>query len=167
MTTIYLDNTHCKEKYINEILSKYKDHYNIKIKFFEIPLWWANIRNIVRRIQTGKWIPFLLCLVCSRIINKLNKEKYVQYLSGSDFHLGHANIAGPKTSKWKEGYRNFDSVVEMNDEIINTINKYVKHDDVLYFLGDFCFGDIGIRLIIVIGLLVELYMFVEEIMMVT
>jgi len=59
---------------------------------------------------------------------------------GSDFHLGHANIAGPKTSKWKEGYRNFDSVAEMNDEIINTINKYVKHDDVLYFLGDFCFG---------------------------
>lgn len=58
----------------------------------------------------------------------------------SDFHLGHTNIAGPKVSKWKDGYRNFDSVHEMNKCLTQTINKYVKKDDVLYFLGDFGFG---------------------------
>ncbi len=58
----------------------------------------------------------------------------------SDFHLGHSNIAGPKTSSWRDGYRDFDSVQEMNQEILKNINKYVKWDDTLYFLGDFCFG---------------------------
>lgn len=55
-------------------------------------------------------------------------------------NLGHSNIAGPKCSSWKDGYRDFDSVQEMNEEIIKTLNKYVKYDDELYFLGDFCFG---------------------------
>ena len=59
----------------------------------------------------------------------------------SDFHFSHKNIAGPKVSKWKEGFRTFDSIQDMNDDIINNINAYVKHDDTLYFLGDFAFGD--------------------------
>lgn len=58
----------------------------------------------------------------------------------SDWHISHANIAGKNTSKWSDGYRDFDSVHDMNKSITNTINKYVKHDDILYFLGDFCFG---------------------------
>jgi len=59
----------------------------------------------------------------------------------SDFHIGHKNICGPKISKWKEGFRTFDSIQDMNDDIINNINTYVKYDDTLYFLGDFAFGD--------------------------
>lgn len=58
----------------------------------------------------------------------------------SDFHLGHANIAGPKTSQWKTGYRNFDSIEEMDYTIIDNINKNIKQDDTLIFHGDFCFG---------------------------
>lgn len=58
----------------------------------------------------------------------------------SDFHLGHHNIAGPSVSNWSGGYRDFESVHEMNKTIIQTINKYVAEDDELYFLGDFCFG---------------------------
>lgn len=58
----------------------------------------------------------------------------------SDWHLGHTNIAGKKVSKWKSGYRDFDSVHNMNKEICNTINKYVRPEDIIYFLGDFCFG---------------------------
>ena len=57
----------------------------------------------------------------------------------SDFHLGHENIAGPKVSNWSSGYRNFDSVHEMNRTIIDNINKMVGPQDELYFLGDFCF----------------------------
>lgn len=59
----------------------------------------------------------------------------------SDSHFGHFNIVGPKISKWKDGYRDFDSLEEMNTTLIKTINKYVKKDDVLYFLGDFAFGN--------------------------
>ncbi len=58
----------------------------------------------------------------------------------SDTHFGHVNIAGPKTSKWDNGYRNFDSVYEMDKTIIQTINKYVKPDDILYHNGDFAMG---------------------------
>lgn len=58
----------------------------------------------------------------------------------SDFHFGHTNIAGPKVSKWKAGYRDFESVHEMNKTLTQTINKYVKPEDTLYYLGDFAFG---------------------------
>jgi len=56
----------------------------------------------------------------------------------SDWHLGHSNIAGPKVSKWPSGYRNFETVKEMDETIINTMNKYLQYGDTLYFLGDFC-----------------------------
>lgn len=59
----------------------------------------------------------------------------------SDWHLNHLNIAGKEVSQWEEGYRDFSSVEEMNETIIKTINKYVKPNDILYFLGDFCFKD--------------------------
>lgn len=58
----------------------------------------------------------------------------------SDTHFSHTNIAGEKVSKWKSGFRTFDSVHEMNKTLTDTINKYVKEDDILYHLGDFCFG---------------------------
>lgn len=44
-------------------------------------------------------------------------------------------------SNWKAGYRDFNSVTEMNETIIQTVNQYVKWDDTLWFLGDLCFGD--------------------------
>ena len=57
-------------------------------------------------------------------------------------HYGHTNIAGPKVSSWKEGFRNFDSVEQMNKTIVATINKYVKPEDTLFFVGDWSFGGI-------------------------
>ena len=58
----------------------------------------------------------------------------------ADFHAFHTNICGPKVSQWKSGYRNFDSVKDMNEAIVSSINKDVKYDDILYFLGDWSFG---------------------------
>jgi calcineurin-like phosphoesterase family protein len=58
----------------------------------------------------------------------------------SDWHLNHKNITGAKVSSWTGGYRTFDTTNEMNEALISTINKYVKWDDTIYFLGDFCFG---------------------------
>lgn len=59
----------------------------------------------------------------------------------SDFHFNHTNICGPSISNWKSGYRNFSSIKEMNELILNNLNEKVKESDTLYFLGDFAFGD--------------------------
>ena len=60
----------------------------------------------------------------------------------SDTHFGHTNIAGPKISTWSSGYRDFNSVHEMNMALVDGINKYVKEDDILYHLGDWSFGGV-------------------------
>ena len=65
----------------------------------------------------------------------------------SDTHYYHKNIVRG-TSKWdtKEGevqrVRDFDTVEEHNEALVKGINKHVKHDDVLYHLGDWSFGGI-------------------------
>ena len=58
----------------------------------------------------------------------------------SDWHLGHANIAGPWTTSWERGHRDFKSVEEMDHTIIDNINKIVGPQDIIMFLGDFSFG---------------------------
>lgn len=60
----------------------------------------------------------------------------------SDTHYGHTNIAGPSISRWHRGYRDFDSVWEMNKALVDGINKYVGEDDILYHLGDWSFGGV-------------------------
>lgn len=57
----------------------------------------------------------------------------------SDLHLGHRNIVGEKVSSWKDGFRDFDSVKQMDDMILKAINDNVEEDDTLYILGDFSF----------------------------
>ena len=52
----------------------------------------------------------------------------------SDTHFGHTNII-------KYCDRPFSSVGEMNKTLIYNWNKVVKDIDIVYFLGDFCFGD--------------------------
>lgn len=60
----------------------------------------------------------------------------------SDTHFGHNNIAGPKISRWNSGYRDFETLHQMNIALIDGINKYVKKDDILYHLGDWSFGGV-------------------------
>jgi len=61
----------------------------------------------------------------------------------SDTHYGHTNICRG-VSTWPDTYstRDFNTVEEMNQTIIDSINKYVGEDDVLYHLGDWTFGGI-------------------------
>jgi len=57
----------------------------------------------------------------------------------SDLHYGHRNIAGKEISSWKDGYRDFRHVCEMNMTIIRNINDNVAESDTLYIAGDLCF----------------------------
>jgi calcineurin-like phosphoesterase family protein len=54
----------------------------------------------------------------------------------SDTHFGHENII-------KYCDRPFSCKEEMDEILIRNWNKTVSNDDVVYFLGDFCFGRPG------------------------
>lgn len=59
----------------------------------------------------------------------------------SDFHLGHKNLVLGCT-EWenKAPCRNFETLKEHDTALLEGINKYVKENDILYFLGDFAMG---------------------------
>lgn len=65
----------------------------------------------------------------------------------SDFHYNHKNICR-STTDWRlsdgsvpiDQTRDFSSLQEMNDRIVNNINENVKKDDTLICLGDWSFG---------------------------
>lgn len=62
----------------------------------------------------------------------------------SDFHFNHKNIVRG-TSNWsdKSKCRNFNTLEEHDQTLIDNINKTVKENDILYFLGDFAFNGIN------------------------
>lgn len=58
----------------------------------------------------------------------------------SDIHYNHQNIASQSCSRWKSGYRDFNSLKDMNTHIEREIDKLTEKDKI-YILGDLCFGD--------------------------
>lgn len=79
---IILDNTHCKEGYIDELIRKYGNDYKISIKFLDISLFKAHCRNILRYLKEGyfKWIPIKILNQYYKNYNKINKKKYTKYI---------------------------------------------------------------------------------------
>ncbi len=65
----------------------------------------------------------------------------------SDIHFNHKNIVKGTTS-WRNedgsipmgSVRDFDTIEEMNDTLINNFNKRIGQDDLLFLLGDIAFG---------------------------
>lgn len=53
-----IDNTNCKQAYLDKIYFHLPKEYKIEIVKFEISLLKSYYRNIKRWIFTGKWIPF-------------------------------------------------------------------------------------------------------------
>lgn len=47
---------------------------------------------------------------------------------------------GPTSTKWNSWAPSWESIAKMNDYLITRINDFVKKDDVLWHLGDFCFA---------------------------
>ena len=76
---------------------------------------------------------------------KIDKDRKVWIIS--DTHFGHKNICRGVTA-WRlpdgsvpiSQTRDFDSIGEMNEMIVNNINSVVGQDDVLIHLGDWSFG---------------------------
>jgi len=60
----------------------------------------------------------------------------------SDTHYSHKNIVHG-VSEWEDlsKTRRFDTIDQMNDEIVSSINKLVDENDILFHLGDFAFGN--------------------------
>jgi calcineurin-like phosphoesterase family protein len=56
----------------------------------------------------------------------------MQYWACSDFHLQHYNIINYCS-------RPFKKLEEMDEKIIRNVNERVKPNDIVYFLGDYCF----------------------------
>lgn len=77
---IILDNTHCKEAYLKEALKRFENSgYIVYIKFFDLPLWKAFIRNWKRKLQTGKYIPWDVIKAMKKNYDKINKKNYDRY----------------------------------------------------------------------------------------
>jgi len=65
----------------------------------------------------------------------------VKYFT-ADLHISHRNLCRGE-SHWddKSRCRDFDTLVEMNETVLKSINNVVGQDDELWILGDFTFGD--------------------------
>jgi calcineurin-like phosphoesterase family protein len=73
---------------------------------------------------------------------KIKLEPTQQLYFTSDTHYMHKNICRGTTS-WSNAddfTRDFDTLDQMNDRIVNGINAAVGQDDILFHLGDWSFG---------------------------
>jgi calcineurin-like phosphoesterase family protein len=59
----------------------------------------------------------------------------------ADTHYHHPNIVGPSVSSWQSGFRNFDSMEQMDNTIVSNMNELISENDILFHLGDFAWGD--------------------------
>lgn len=73
---------------------------------------------------------------------KLILEKGQNLFFTSDTHYSHSNICRA-TTRWTDAdsvTRDFKSLEDMNDTLVNNINEVVGQDDILIHLGDWSFG---------------------------
>jgi len=73
---------------------------------------------------------------------RIKLEQHQQLYFTSDTHYMHKNICRGTTS-WSNAddfTRDFDTLYQMNDRIVNGINSTVGQDDILFHLGDWSFN---------------------------
>lgn len=68
-----IDNTNCKQSYINKIKDHLRAEYEIEIKRFDCSLSKAYIRNVLRYLKCKKWIPFKVIKNMKKNYDKLWK----------------------------------------------------------------------------------------------
>ena len=75
---------------------------------------------------------------------KIKQTEKQRVFYTSDTHYAHANICRG-VSQWgdkENSTRDFSTIAEMNNELVNAINRTVKEDDTLFHMGDWSFGNI-------------------------
>ncbi len=76
---------------------------------------------------------------------KIKQTEDLKVYYTSDTHYAHANICRG-VSQWGDldnSTRNFKTLTEMNNELVNAINRTVRPDDVLFHCGDWSFGNVS------------------------
>lgn len=84
---IIIDNTHCKAKYIADIIENHKE-YSFTLKFFIQPLWKLKLRNKLRYLRTGVYIP-----------NKVITDMYNNYMDLVEHLHKYLNMQIPNIQK--------------------------------------------------------------------
>jgi predicted kinase len=78
---IVLDNTHCRNRYIQQAMNYFKGtSYYVYIKFFDIGLYHALYRNVIRYIKTGKWIPIKVIQNMYNSYKNINQYHYEMHI---------------------------------------------------------------------------------------
>lgn len=72
--SMMIDNTNCKRAYIDKIISLLPPEYKVEIKYFPIPLWKAQLRNIRRWVVTGKYVPWNIMKIMHKNFKNLTKK---------------------------------------------------------------------------------------------
>lgn len=75
VTNFVIDNTNCKNAYIDKIIEELNPGYEIYIKKFNVPLWKLYYRNIIRYLEQGKWIPFKVIKNMKKNFDKLKYKE--------------------------------------------------------------------------------------------
>lgn len=76
---------------------------------------------------------------------KIELQQNQQLYFLADSHYNHKNIVRG-TTEWKNldendnRVRNFDTIDQMNETLINNINSKIGQDDIIFHLGDWSFG---------------------------
>lgn len=81
--SIIIDNTNCTEKYLNSFIDLFQNkypNYEISIKFFDISLIKALVRNFIRAYRTNKYIPFKVLKRMHQNYNRIDKTQYEYFL---------------------------------------------------------------------------------------
>jgi predicted kinase len=76
---IVIDNTNCKEFWINGLLkfiSQNSYGYNVYIKFFDVHLWCAAWRAYWREKKTGKVVPYSVIKAMHKSYKKMNRKQF-------------------------------------------------------------------------------------------
>lgn len=74
---IVFDNTFCRDGYIIEhCATMFEAGYDVKIVWFDVPLWKLYFRNYVRWFKTKKWIPLKVIRDMKTGHEKINRKKY-------------------------------------------------------------------------------------------
>lgn len=78
---IIYNSTNCKESYIDKIIAECPVNYDVELKFFPMSLIRAFIRNYIRFLKGGTWVPLRVMREMKKNFDLINKNKYKQYIA--------------------------------------------------------------------------------------